>query len=171
MSMDGSGKYIINLKKMAKALSEIEISPGLTEVDLSKLEKLLEDNLTAIIELLKQLRGDRNVRHKDMSIHMPALPLQFEEIITLSTDALITGLNFSQSAWKVQDKVSFLAGDNVIIDAIHTKELGEEKAFPVGVFAPAGTELKIHYDNISGNSKMFFCDVNYIELHKEAGKE
>lgn len=170
----GLPKYILNLEEMADALQDMKISVGMTEADLTELIQLLNEKLSAIIELLRLLSGDRNLRHRDMSIHMPALPLTFQQELVLQTDALLTGITFSQSGWKTQDRISFLAGDNVIMDGIHTKELGENKVFPVGIFAPEGTKLKLQYDNISGTSKMFFCDVNFIEIRQPdqvAGKE
>lgn len=170
----GSGKYVVNFEEMVEALRGIEITPGLTELDLSRLEQLLEENLSAILELLKLLSGERKLRTKDMSIHIPALQLKFEHKITVPVDAVLTGITFSQSGWKPQDTVTLLAGDTVLLDHIHTKEIGERREFPAWQRVSAGTEISVQYDNISGNSKMFFCDLEYIELRQPellAGEE
>lgn len=164
--MESSGKYIINLKDMAKALKDIRITPGLTELDLSRLEQLLEENLSAILDLLKLLSGERKLRTKDMSIHIPALQLKFENKVTVPVDAVLTAITFSQSGWKPQDTVTLLAGDTVLLYHIHTKEIGERRVFPAWQRVFAGTELTVRYDNASGNSKMFFCDLEYIELRQ-----
>lgn len=161
----GLPKYILNLDEFSKLYEALSID--LKETDLGTLEKLLKDNLEAILELLKIIAGKKGYGCMDMSRHIPAIVNKFVTAKKFDRDILITGLTFSQSAWKEEDTLSLKAGDSLIIDEMHTKELGQEKRFYMAFPVEAGEEIKVIYNNKSGNSKMFFCDLDYIKLEKE----
>lgn len=169
----GLPKYILNLDEMASAMQDLEVTPGLTKVDMGKLEDILNDYLPRIIELLERSGGNVQFKSVDMSLHIPAVAFDFEKRIALKTDALLTGFTFAQSAYKPEDTISLFAGDLTLVDSIHLKELGEQREFPAACFVPAQQDVILQYHNQSGNSKMFWCDLDYIRIARppQAGKE
>lgn len=163
----GSAKYILNFDEWELGLENIKVD-GLEDLD--EIKKLLEDYFEQIIDLLKQLIKPYNcVKTIDFSMHIPAIVKDFYKTVTLEDDAYITGITFSQTAWKCEDTITMTVGDKVIIDHIHTKELGQSKTFKAFIKVPAGTEVNIIHNNDSGNSKMFFCDLTYA--YKIGNKE
>lgn len=157
----GSAKYILNFDEWELGLEnialQIEGAEGIEEI-----KELLEDYFEQIIDLLKQLIKPYNcIKTIDFSMHIPAIVKDFYKTVILENDAYITGITFSQTAWKCEDTITMTVGDKVIIDHIHTKELGQSKTFKAFIKVPAGTEVNIIHNNDSGNSKMFFCDLTY----------
>ena len=148
----GVAKYIINFDELVKSL------PGL---DTSGLEDFLNEILDLLRQLLKS-EQNQSFRSVDMSKHIPAIVNTFIISKSFEQDIYLTGITFSQTAWKVEDTISLELNGSLIIDHIHTKELGQQKYFNAFIPVKAGDEIRILYHNASGNSKMFFCDLDYI---------
>lgn len=143
-------KYIINFDELVKSLAGLGTGN-------------LEDFLNEILDLLRQLlKSNHTFRSVDMSKHIPAIVNTFVISKSFEQDIYLTGITFSQTAWKVEDTISLELNGNLIINHIHTKELGQQKYFNAFIPVKAGDEIRILYHNASGNSKMFFCDLDYI---------
>lgn len=161
----GTAKYIINLDEVAKGFQDLAVKANLNTDDL---EEFLKGKLDEIIDLLKQLlQPNQTFRSIDLSKHIPAIVNTFVIARTFEQDVYITGITFSQTAWKVEDTISLEINGNLIIDSIHTKELGQQKFFNAFIPIKAGEELRVLYNNGSGNSKMFFCDLDYILVERK----
>ena len=152
---------ILNLDEFAKEFNDITIKGGAST---EELEKIIQEKLDQIIELLKQLLGTRKPQFysMDLSKHIPAVMNAFIISKIADRDMYLTGITFSQTAWKVDDTITLECGGNRIIDEIHTKELGQYKGFNTFIPVKEGEVVRILYNNASGNSKMFLCDLDYI---------
>lgn len=163
----GVPKYIINLEDFAKLWSNLDIQPGFSQDELQAIADKLQTGLAEIADLLRQLlqpADERQFRSIDMSKHIPAIVNVFEIKRTFETDVYLTGITFSQTGWNVEDTVSMEIGGVLVIDHLHTKELGQQKLFRTFLPVRAGEEVRILYDNGDGHSKMFFCDLDYVFL-------
>lgn len=161
MAEIGSAKYILNFDEWELGIEDIALQVEGAE-GLEEIKDILEDGFSKIIDLLKQLIKPYDcIKTIDFSMHIPAIVKDFYKTISLEEDAYITGITFSQTAWKSEDTITMTIGDKVIIDHIHTKELGQSKTFKAFIKVPSGTEINIIHNNDSGNSKMFFCDLTY----------
>ena len=163
----GIPKYIINLEDFAKLWSDLNIKPGFDQAELEQLGDKLQEGLAEIADLLQQLlepKDERQFRSVDMSRHIPAIVNIYVIKRKFLEQAYLTGITFSQTGWNVEDTVSLEIGGVLIMDHIHTKELGQQKMFRTFLPVKAGEEVRILYDNVSGHSKMFFCDLDYVFL-------
>lgn len=163
----GIPKYIINLEDFAKLWSNLELHPGLGPDDLKAIEEILGSRLEEIVDLLRQLLqppDERQFRSIDLSQHIPAIVNVFVAEKVFDDDVYLTGITFSQTGWNHEDTVSLEVGGTLIIDAIHSKELGQQKYFRTFVPVKAGEVVRLLVDNASGHSKMVFCDLDYVFL-------
>ena len=163
----GVPKYIINLEDFAKLWSNLDIQPGFTNDELQAIADKLQDGLAEIADLLRQLlqsADERQFRSVDMSKHIPAIVNVFEITRTFESDVYLTGITFSQTAWNVEDTISLEIGGVLVIDHLHTKELGQQKLFRTFLPVHSGEEVRLLYDNRDGHSKMFYCDLDYVFL-------
>lgn len=157
-------KYIINIEEFAKEFTDISLTP---DMGLGDLEDLLESKLEEILDILKQileqtLKRQLTFKSISMSKHIPAIVNDFIIERTFEKDIYLTGITFSQSAWKAEDRVSLEIEGHVVVDGIFTKELGQQKYFSAFLYVPAGIPVRMFYHNNSGNSKMFWCDLDYL---------
>lgn len=154
---DSCSKYIVNLDEIAILIENMNI------LNLDGLSDEIRSSLEEILDLLNKLMvvGSTNFKVIDMSKHIPAIVNNFIIQKNIEHDGYITCICFSQTGWKSEDQITFAVNNKIIIDRIYTKELGQHKAFPVGIAVEAGDVLTIKYHNHSGNSKMFYCDINY----------
>lgn len=156
-------KYVLNTDEMAAALKALD---G-TEIDLTYNDEstgIIDEYLPLILELLQKLaKQPNNQCTVDFSKHIPAIVGEYTISKVFERDSHLTCMTFSQTGWKVEDTISLYVGDKCVIDNIHTKELGQVKSFAATYNVLPGEEVKIVYNNSSGNSKMFHCDINYLE--------
>lgn len=163
----GIAKYIVNIDEFAQSFQDIVMTP---ELSTESLEQLFREKLDEIIALLKQLiqpNQNQTFKSVDMSKHIPAIVNTFIISKNFEQDVYLTGITFSQTAWKPEDTLSLELNGNLIIDQIHTKELGQQKFFNAFIPVKAGEEVRILYHNTSGNSKMLFCDLDYILIDRK----
>lgn len=163
----GTPKYIVNLEEFAKLWSNLALYPSLGPDDLKAIEEVIGSRLEEIVDLLRQLlepKDERCFRSIDLSLHIPAIVNVFVREAVFEQDVYLTGLTFSQTGWNHEDTISLMVGGTRVIDAIHTKELGQQKYFRTFVPVKAGELVRVLVDNASGHSKMFFCDLDYVFL-------
>ena len=164
-------KYIINWEELLEILGD-KIEIDINDIDLSDLEEYLDQQLGRIIDLLKQildLLKDRGVqRVHSISYHIPAVLADYKLPTTFDEDVLITGITYSQSAWKYQDSWSLEIDGKVLFDEVGTKEIGESKSMNVFYFVPVGKSVNIIFHNNSGNSRLVWFDIEYIGLSMDS---
>ena len=164
-------KYIINWEELLEILGD-KFEIDINDIDLGDLEDYLDQQLSRIIDLLKQildLLKDRGVqRVNSISYHIPAVLADYKLPTIFDEDVLITGITYSQSAWKYQDSWSLEIGEKVLFDEVGTKEIGESKAMNVFYFVPAGKPVNIIFHNNSGNSRLVWFDIEYIGLSMDS---
>lgn len=163
----GVPKYIINLEDFAKLWSDLDIRPGFDQAELEQLGDKLQEGLAEVADLLRQLlepKDERQFRSMDMSRHIPAIVNVYVMERKFLQQAYLTGITFSQTGWNAEDTISLEIGGVLIIDHIHTKELGQQKMFRTFLPVNENEEVRILYDNVSGHSKMFFCEIDFVFL-------
>lgn len=164
-------KYIINWEELLDIIGdkfEVEIN----DIDLGDLEDYLYEHIGKIIDLLKQileLLKDKGVqRIHSISNHIPAIVGPYKFTTKFDEDVLITGITYSQSAWKYQDSWDLVVDGMVLFEKVGTKEIGESKQMNVFYFVPAGKEVDIIFHNDSGNSRIVWFDIEYIDLSMDS---
>lgn len=158
-------KYIVNLEEMLEYLKDkIEIN---TNINAGDFGLSIGDNLATIIDLLKKILAiiyDRGVQQvHGLRQHIPSVVGLFKLTKTFEFDVMLTGISYSQSGWKYQDSWNLEVGGTKLFDSF-TKEIGEHKHFNVFYFVPAGTPINIYHHNDSGNSKLVWFDIEYLNL-------
>lgn len=164
-------KYIINWEELLDIL-EGRFQVDINDIDLGDLENYLDEQIGKIIDLLNQileLLKDKGIqRVHSISYHVPAVIADYKLPTRFNEDVLITGITYSQSAWKYQDSWSLEVSGNRLFDEVGTKEIGESKAMNVFYFVPAGTNIDIIFHNNSGNSRLVWFDIQYIGLSMDS---
>ncbi len=146
-------KHIINMDELKARLNQ-----AINEAILEKLNELIEsfqinNNTTKIFF------------SKDMSLNIPAIKAEYVSKFIATKALHICGITFSQTGYNKTDCISLLVNDNLIIDKIYSKELGQYKDFSNAVKVEEDEEVKVIFHNDSGHSKIFFCEIDYI--HEE----
>ncbi|WP_129596041.1 hypothetical protein [Anaerophilus nitritogenes] len=159
----GFAKYIINIDELFEKFN-IEVNANMEDF-----KDYLEGKLDAIIDLLKQnLSKKKGIQSiKSMSKSIPAIVNDFILEYTFSENVMLTGITYSQSAWKAEDNLSVLINGSVLFDHVYTKELGEYKHFHAVYYFPANTTITIIHHNHSGNSKLMWVDIEFVKLFEE----
>ncbi len=120
-----------------------------------------------ILDLLKKIIAliyDRGVQQiYGLRQHIPSVVGIFTLTKTFDFDIMLTGISYSQSGWKYQDSWDLEVNGTKLFDSF-TKEIGEHKHFNVFYFVPAGTPINIYHHNDSGNSKVVWFDIEYLNL-------
>lgn len=159
-------KYIVNLDEILDILKDkVKVNPG--EVDTSNLEEFIQSKLNEILDLLKKILGTpKSPRSLSLTKNVPAIVNDFVLSKTFDKHIFLCGVAFSQSAWKVEDSFSLEVAGVLLFDHISTKEIGQYKHLNAFFPVPPGTEIKLIYHNESGNSKMVWFDLDYLEGEK-----
>lgn len=133
-------------------------------INFDELLPLLQEALSnVVIRSLKDVQGSQMVR--GFSQHIPAL--QGEYIVLrwiLDTNIILTGVTFSQSAWKSEDYWELWIDGDRLMETVYTKELGDQKHWEVLNPVNYNQEIMIVLHNNSGNSRDVWVDIEYIKL-------
>ena len=166
----GLVKYIANIDEIGEAFKD-----GVTinaTADTIKLEKLLEENFKEILFLLEKLFGIAYIQSVvSFQTYIPAVNLDFEISHIFNEDVRLTGIMYSQTAWKTGDNWSLYVDDVCLFENVFTKELGEHKYFNSFYEVKKGSEVKIIYHNVSGNSKQVWFDLELLKAKEEKKNE
>ncbi|OON99135.1 MAG: hypothetical protein ATN35_02170 [Epulopiscium sp. Nele67-Bin004] len=138
-----TSKYIVNIDELIDALKQLT-----NFEELQNLLSLLQDSIG---------RGD--FFSHNMSNNIPALAGSYEQVFHSREPVSLRAITFACTGYNKQDCVSMIVDGKTHIDRIHTKELGQYKDF---FNAITGNEVKVIYHNVSGHSKMFWCDIDYF---------
>lgn len=133
-------------------------------VNFDELGKLLEDALSNIVvKDVSDLYGMQKV--KGFYQQIPAIQAKYNIVEFIPTEnIIITGITYSQSAWKANDYWELWIGEEILFENVYTKELGEQKHWEVLNPVNAGTPIKIILNNSSGNSRHVWADIEYVKL-------
>ncbi len=159
-------KYIVNFDELAQLLGNGINLSGTANTD--ELNKLVEDYFEKLLELLKKFLGLNLVQQSTgIQMYIPALQFDYQMTYSFDDNAIITGITYSQTGWKVYDCWSLYIGNTLIFDRIYTKELGEHKVFNAFYHVKAGEIIKFIHHNSSGNSKQVWFDIDYLKEKPE----
>lgn len=159
--------YVINWEELLEILGD-KLEINIADIDLGDLESYLKEQFEVVIDLLKQileLMKNKGIqRIHSISNHIPAVVAPYRFTTTFETDVLVTGVTYSQSAWKYQDSWDLVVDGTVLFEEVGTKEIGESKQMNVFYYVSAGKEIDIILHNDSGNSRLVWFDLEYIDL-------
>lgn len=96
--------------------------------------------------------------------NIPAVQTDFELNYTFEKRVALTGIIYSQSAWKPEDSWSLYIDDKLLFEQIPTKEVGQHKTFDYFCLVNAWQTVKVIHHNNSGNSKEVWADIDYFEI-------
>lgn len=133
-------------------------------VNFDELKDLLKDNFSNIIvKDISSLYGTQRV--KGFCTKIPAIKEKFYVVkYEFPKNAIMTGIVFSQSAWKPEDYWELYVGRERIFDTIYTKEIASKKTWQCIYPINLGTEMTIILNNVSGNSRTVWVDIEYLEI-------
>ena len=166
--------YILNWEEFLEVIGD-KLEINIDDIDLSDLEDYLKGQLDLIVDLLRQIldllknKGGQMVH--SISNHIPAVVAPYKFTTSFDKDVMITGVTYSQSAWKYQDSWDLVVDGTVLFEEVGTKEIGESKQMNVFYFVPAGKEVDIIFHNDSGNSRLVWFDIEYIDLSIDKSAE
>ena len=125
---------------------------------------LLENALQeVVIKTMKDVPGTQKIKGSAVSI--PALQGNFS-VFEWKVDRkiVLTGLTYSQSAWKGEDYWELWVDGDRLFETVYTKELGEQKHWEVIYPVEPMQTIKVVLSNVSGNSRDVWTDLEYLEL-------
>lgn len=133
-------------------------------VNWDELEDLLKEALSnTVVKDITDLYGVQKV--KGFYKPIPAIKAEYNVVEFIPDEAIIiTGVSYSQSAWKANDYWELWIGDDRLFENVYTKELGEQKHWEVVNPVNVGEPIKIVLNNQSGNSKHVWVDIEYVKL-------
>lgn len=151
------GTLSLSTTEIEKTLNEIK--EKMQGVDYNDLIEAL-NTLGVKIEELKNNTSNKEIQkiHGKM-LEIPAIKGQYT--IELNVSGKLTGVTYSQSAWRIEDSWDLVVGEKKLFDGIRTKEYGEYKHF--NIFYPTNGTVKFIYNNTSGSSKVIWVDFAVIE--------
>lgn len=133
-------------------------------VNWEELTDMLEELLSnVVVKDISSLYGVQKV--KGFYTPIPAIQAEFKVVEFIPTeDIIITGITYSQSAYKGNDYWELWVGEDKLFENVYTKELGEQKHWEVINPVNAGTTIKVVLANNSGNSRHVWVDIEYVRL-------
>ncbi len=133
-------------------------------INWEELKELLEDALgNLVVRSIRDVKGVQRVWGSAQSV--PALRGNYKILEwTLNKNIVITGITYSQSAWKGEDYWELWVDGDRLFETVYTKELGEQKHWEVLHPINEGQTIKVVLHNVSGNSRNVWVDVEYLDL-------
>jgi len=119
-----------------------------------------EQQILNVLQNIIELKGDFRIDGQFLNI--PAIQQDYTIVFKYNTDIYITGINFSLSGWKKEDRWSMKIDNNIIFNNLTIKEVGDKKCFTTVKKVISNTDINIILHNNSGNSRQIWCDLAYI---------
>lgn len=122
------------------------------------------------IRSLRDIKGKQRI--KGYAESLPALEGTFkiaEKVVEEDKGIVLTGVTFSQSAWKGEDYWSLWVDDDKLFDTVYTKEIGDQKHWELIHEVKEGSVIKVLLHNVSGNSRNCWVDIEWVELLEPIG--
>lgn len=133
-------------------------------INWSELKELLEDALgDLVVRSIKDVKGVQRVL--GFAQNIPALQAEYKVVEwTPDKNIVITGVTYSQSAWKGEDYWELWVDGDRLFETVYTKELGDQKHWEVLHPINAGQVVKLVLHNVSGNSRDVWVDLEFLDL-------
>lgn len=133
-------------------------------INFDEMKELLEEMLSnVVVKDVANLYGVQKVKGFYMPI--PAIQSEFKVVEYIpEDDIIITGVTYSQSAYKGNDYWELWINEDKLFENVYTKELGEQKHWEVINPVNSGNPIKVILNNQSGNSKHVWVDIEYVRL-------
>lgn len=140
-------------------------------INFDELQELLEDKFSNImVKDLSSLFGLQKIKGFHMQI--PAIKGKYRIIDFITTNNIvITGITYSQSAWKPTDFWELYVNGEKLFETIYTKEIATQKNWKVIQPVNINTKIELILNNNSGNSRDVWVDLEYINLADVIGQE
>lgn len=181
----GLPSYVVNFDELSDLIkgyleTGIKVDVGNITFGTKDMERLLEDikgkiqgvNYNDLITALNALgvkldglsgnlgiSGTQKIYGKMLEV--PAIEGEHVIEFTAPSNSNLTGITYSQSAWRFEDSWDLVVGEEKLFTQTRTKEYGEHKYF--NVFYPIDGVIKFIYNNTSGSSKIVWVDFNILE--------
>lgn len=133
-------------------------------INFDELEELLKEALSnTVVKDIADLYGVQKV--KGFYTPVPAIRGEYNIVEFVPNESIIiTGVSYSQSAWKSNDYWDLYIGNDKLFENVYTKEIGEQKHWEVINPVNAGEPIRIILNNQSGNSRHVWVDIEYVKL-------
>lgn len=133
-------------------------------INWEELSVLLDDLSDGLVARgVKDVDGIQKIKGFAQSV--PAVQANFEIVEwDIPHNIVITGITFNQSSWKGEDYWELFIDNELILETVYTKELGEQKHWEVVHPIQAGKKIKVILNNNSGNSRDTWVDIEYLEV-------
>lgn len=133
-------------------------------INFDELKDLLEDKFSNIVvKDLSSLYGLQKI--KGFHLGVPAIRGAVRIVDYIATEnIIITGITYSQSAWKPIDYWELFVDGEKLFDTIYTKEIATQKNWQIIQPVNKETKIELILHNKSGNSRDVWVDLEYINL-------
>ncbi len=133
-------------------------------INFDELKDLLEDKFSnVVVKDLSSLYGLQKI--KGFHLGVPALQGRLRIVdFVVPDNIVITGITYSQSAWKPTDFWELIIDGEKIFDTIYTKEIATQKNWQIIQPVNQGTKIELILTNNSGNSRDVWVDIEFIKL-------
>ncbi|MBU3205121.1 hypothetical protein KPL30_13280 [Clostridium algidicarnis] len=181
----GLPSYVVNFDELSDLIKDY-LENGI-QVDIGNIAFSTDDMERLLSEIKDKIQG---VDYKDLITALNALGVKLDGLsgnlgisgtqkiygkmlevsavagehvieFTAPSNSKLTGITYSQSAWRYEDSWDLVVGDKRLFEGVRTKEYGEHKYF--NVFYPIDGVIKFVYNNTSGSSKIVWVDFNILE--------
>lgn len=138
-------------------------------VNWEELKDILADKLTnVVVKDLTTLYGIQTVKgyHK----RIPAIKGSYS-IFKFKKDSnlVITGITYSQSAWKTDDYWELYIDGEKQFESMYTKEVATHKNWKIIQPLNRNKEVELILYNVSGNSRDVWVDLEFVEIRDTLG--
>lgn len=133
-------------------------------INFDELKDILEDKISnVIVKDLSSLYGLQKV--KGFHLGIPAIQGKYRVVdFEVPTNIVITGVTYSQSAWKPIDYWELRVDNEVLFETVYTKEIATHKNWKIIHPINQGSKIELLLYNESGNSRDVWVDIEYIDL-------
>ena len=133
-------------------------------INFDELKDLLEDKFSnVVVKDLSSLYGLQKI--KGFHLGVPALQGRLRIVdFVVPDNIVITGITYSQSAWKPTDFWELIIDGEKIFDTVYTKEIATQKNWQIIQPVNQGTKIELILTNNSGNSRDVWVDIEFIKL-------
>lgn len=133
-------------------------------INFDELKDLLNEALSnTVVKDISDLYGVQKVKGFYQSV--PAIVSEYKVADFTPEEAIIiTGISYSQSAWKPNDYWELWIGQDRLFENVYTKEIGEQKHWEVVNPVKVGEPISVILNNQSGNSRHVWVDIEYVKL-------
>lgn len=158
------GDVTLEVTDLNTLLEEIKNKiPDASAISLDELISVLNELNIKITDLTEKLLFTGIQKVYGQTLNIPALIGDYTIFFNIEKKGRITGITYSQSAWKYEDCWDLLINTNKIFNNVYTKEYGENKNFYNFYDVNAGDVVSFIYHNNSASNKVLWVDLEVLE--------